>query len=538
MNHVPVIEDTVSDLMAGNAMRYAEKGAFVFDDLEYSWKAADEITDRIALQLLEQGSVKGSHIGFWSLNTIELVFYLIACMKIGAVTAVINYSYRTYELENTVRRADIQKLYIGENKKGSDYRSMAEKVRKVYPELLEIRDLHQDYRTVNERYPLETRLSDHDVRLLREHKDGICSNDVLCITFTSGTSAVPKAVMLTQKNVISDVKLFAERMQAESHDVLLAPLPLFHSSGMSGMLLFALCTGMKAIVLRMFKAEEVLRSIGHYHVTVMMAVPSMFELLTGNEHFAEYDTSSLRVAQTSGASVEQKSFLAAVKKLKIKHLIMGYGQTECAPLITATLYEDDLNKAVKTAGLPLPSVEVRIWNLEKDQSAASGEKGEIQVRGPITMKGYYKAEEENQKKFTRDGWLRTADEGFLDGQGRLHFTARLSDMIIRHGENISPVEIENVVRSGMKGIRAVKAVGVRKEIVEEEIACLVQSDSGTVGPDEVRGCVREMLASYKVPKYVFQIKEFPMTATGKIDLKKTKDMAEELVHAAEEKEKE
>ena len=122
-----------------------------------------------------------------------------------------------------------------------------------------------------------------------------------------------------------------------------------------------------------------------FHVTVMMAVPSMFELLTGNEHFAEYDTSSLRVAQTSGASVEQKSFLAAVKKLKIKHLIMGYGQTECAPLITATLYEDDLNKAVKTAGLPLPSVEVRIWNLEKDQSAASGEKGEIQVRGPITM---------------------------------------------------------------------------------------------------------------------------------------------------------
>jgi fatty-acyl-CoA synthase len=209
---------------------------------------------------------------------------------------------------------------------------------------------------------------------------------------------------------------------------------------------------------------------------------------------------------------------------------MGYGQTECAPLVTITLYDDDIQTVTETVGLPLPDVQVRIWDLENDCRMPTGEVGEIQVRGVITMKGYYNAEEENKKKFTSDGWLKTTDAGFLDERGYLHFATRISEIIIRHGENISPAEIESVVRQFSDDIAEVKVVGVAEEIVQEEIVCLLQTKSLRIDPDGLKCYVHKMLASYKVPKYIFQLDEIPLTVTGKIDQGAIKRIAEKLVN--------
>ena len=153
------------------------------------------------------------------------------------------------------------------------------------------------------------------------------------MTFTSGTTKLPKPVMLSYYNLVNNARQFTARMHVERSrgDVLMAPLPLFHSSGMTGMLFHSLVTGVPTVLHRMFRAEQALRDIEAYHVSVLMAVPSMLELLADDPHRAHCDLSSLRVGQSSGASITPEKLLRIVQNLGFRHFLMGYGQTECSP---------------------------------------------------------------------------------------------------------------------------------------------------------------------------------------------------------------
>jgi len=528
METIPLIRVTTAQILKDNAQKYPEKTAYIFDDRRYSWQETDEITDKVAMYLIRCGIEKGDHVGFWSVNHIGLVFFLLAAMKIGAVPVVINYSYRVYELGNVLRRARVEYFFLGERKKNADYRAMAEQVLPHCPELKQIREL----------LPVLQELpgmcfSHQERNNLQQKKERVQPDDVACITFTSGTTKVPKPVMLTHYNLINNARQFTFRMRVspENNDVMVAPLPLFHSSGITGMLYHGLVTAITAIIHPMFRVEKALADIVRYRVSVLMAVPSMLEMLAEQAKTGSYDLSSLRVGQSSGSAITPERLLQVVSKLGIKHFLMGYGQTECSPLVTTTLYDDDLPKATASAGLPLPYVQMRIWDCKQQAECEAGQVGEIQVQGFNVMKGYFDSPEENQEKFTSDGWLKTTDLGYVDSEGRLHFVARSSEIIIRHGENISPAEIEAVARQFSNEITAVKVVGVPEPIVQEEIACLVQTNSEALDLQELRQYIKGMLASYKVPKYMLKVTELPMTATGKIDHAAVKRIAEDYASA-------
>lgn len=531
MEQVPLIEATAGDLLARNASFYPSYAAFFFDGDIYTWRDLDRMTDCAALQLLGKRITKGCHVGFWSVNHICLVVWLLAAMKIGAIPVVINYSYKTFELENVLRRARVEHLLLGEDKKGSDYWAMARQVQSACPMLRSVSRIE---------LPQTCELSLEDTTQLARCRRLVGAEDVACITFTSGTTRVPKPVMLTYYNLVNNARQFSSRMHVEKQrgDVLMAPLPLFHSSGMTGMLFHGLVTGVPTVLHRMFRAEEALRDIQKYQVTVLMAVPSMLEMLAEYPDRTKYDLSSLRVGQSSGSAITPEKLLYVVYSLGFRHFLMGYGQTECSPLVTTTLYEDDLLRATATAGLPLPHVELRIWDLEQDKPLSAGQTGEIQVRGFNTMKGYYDLPRENEEKYTPDGWLKTTDLGYLDEEGRLHFVARSSEIIIRHGENISPAEIESVVARYSDAVLAVKVVGVPEQIVQEEIACAVQLKAGTLNTAALQTYIKSVLASYKVPKYIFQVEQFPMTATGKIDQAAVKRLAEDYAAKIKQKQEE
>lgn len=536
LGNIPLVRETISDRMAQNRLLYPNQTAFIFDDKEYTWKEADEITDHIAIAMHRKGVRKGSLLGFWSLSTVQMVFYLIGAMKIGGIPVVINYSYRSFELKKIVRKVHIERLYLGEYKKGADYESMALEVKAGCPYMQEICHMESNPGELRRIYG-EQHVADKAERSeLSKCKKAVNAEDVISIIFTSGTTKTPKPVMLTHYNVLNNARQFAARMHVshEAQDVLLAPLPLFHSSGLTGMLCFSLTAGIPVIIQRMFRAEEALQAIERYHVTVLMAVPSMLELMACSYSSKKYDISSLRIGQTSGAGISAGKLRKIIDILGFDHFMMAYGQTECSPLVTTTLFEDDWAIIAETVGKPLPYVEVRIWDLEKNSELPPGKTGEIQVRGFNIMKGYYQCEEENKEKFTADGWLRTTDAGFLDERGYLHFVTRISGLIIRHGENISPAEVENVIEQYSSVIAAVKVVGVTADIVQEEVACLIKCRSGRIDPDDLKCFVKKMLASYKVPKYVIQVEEFPMTATGKIDLAAAKHLAEEYAAAQRE----
>lgn len=539
-------EATIAALISEHAEKYPDKTAFIFDNHFYSWRQVDRCTDRIAAGMLKKGIIKGTHLGFWSMNHAAAVFYLLAAMKIGVVCAVINYSYHEFELKNVLQEADIEFLYLGEYKKGLDYRAMVQAVGLDCPKLRCVEDMLPVFESLFDP-GAECETAPEDKEMLEGAKMEVGPEDVLVITFTSGTTMVPKMVMLTQRSVIFDVTQFTRRMRIGPDDILLAPLPLFHSSGISGMLVFAVVTGITAVIHHSFIAKTALKDIERYKVTAILAVPSMLELLIRDDAFEAADVSSLRVVQSSGSAVTVESLRRIMRKLGIRHLLMGYGQTECSPLVTMTLYEDDERTMTETVGCPLCGVRVRIWDKctgkpaqaicrsmvtldeEAGCEAATGRTGEIQVCGPNVMKGYYKNESENLKKFTSDGWLKTGDAGFMDERGYLHFVARISDIIIRHGENISPLEIEYVVEQSDKNIIKAKAVGVQSEIVQEDIACFVQVKEEAFDPEAIKACVRRTLASFKVPKYVFRVDSFPITGTGKIDQAALKRLAEKLV---------
>lgn len=527
----PLLECTAAQLLRAHAAQIPDETAYIFDGQRFTWQQTEQLAEQAAMELLALGVKKNTHVALWSVNSITLVVYLLAAMKLGAVPVVINYSYRAYELRGVLQRSDAELLLLGEPKKNADYRKLAQTVQPDCPRLRQIVQLQ---------LPPAQSLSKAQFEMLAQLEAAVTCQDTACITFTSGTTKLPKPVMLSYYNLVNNARQFTARMHVERTrgDVLMAPLPLFHSSGMTGMLFHSLVTGVPTVLHRMFRAEQALRDIEAYHVSVLMAVPSMLELLADDPNRAQYDLSSLRVGQSSGASITPEKLLRIVQNLGFRHFLMGYGQTECSPLVTTTLYEDDLVTATATAGLPLPHVELRIQDLPSGAICAADQTGEIQVRGFNTMQGYYRADRENAEKYTADGWLKTTDLGWLDKTGRLHFAARSSEIIIRHGENISPAEIEAVAGQFSRDILAVKAVGVPEPVVQEEIACVVQTNGAVIDPDALRAYIKSVLASYKTPKYVVFVKEFPMTATGKIDQAAVKQLAADYAAAQKRKQEE
>lgn len=201
------------------------------------------------------------------------------------------------------------------------------------------------------------------------------------------------------------------------------------------------------------------------------------------------------------------------------HLQPSYGQTETSPCIAIADWDDPNEVKAVSAGHVIGHVEIRIMDLDNGALVADGQDGEIQVRGYNVMMGYYNLPEANAKVFTEDGWLRTGDVGHFDERKELHITGRIKEMIIRAGENISPREIEHAIRR-YEGIADVKVVGVPAQVLQEEIAaCVIARPGARINQERMLSYLKNRLADYKVPAYVFWFDAFPMNASGKIDLK-------------------
>ena len=209
------------------------------------------------------------------------------------------------------------------------------------------------------------------------------------------------------------------------------------------------------------------------------------------------------------------------------HLQPSYGQTETSPCIAIADWDDPNEIKAVSAGHVVEHVKARIADLATGKEAAPGKAGEIQVQGYNVMLGYYHLPQANAKVFTEDGWLRTGDIGYFDETGELHITGRLKEMIIRAGENISPREIELAIRR-YEGVADVKVVGVPAQVLQEEIAaCVIPKPGVQIDKERMLSYLKQHLADYKVPAYVFWFEKFPMNASGKIELKELRKEAAE-----------
>ena len=245
--------------------------------------------------------------------------------------------------------------------------------------------------------------------------------------------------------------------------------------------------------------------------------------------FNLFDLSSLRTGIMAGALCPIETMNNVMEKMNLKELIIVYGLTESSPGMTATRVTDSPTIRSTTVGRAYPAVEVKVADPETGKELQPGEQGELCCRGYNVMKGYYKNEEATANAIDAEGWLHSGDLGVMDENGYFRVTGRIKDLIIRGGENIYPREIENYLYT-LPGIEAVEVVGVASEKYGEEVGAFIKRKAGyELTEEDVIDFCRGKIARFKIPKYIFFVHEFPMTASGKIQKYKLREIALEAI---------
>jgi len=332
------------------------------------------------------------------------------------------------------------------------------------------------------------------------------------ILYTSGTTAKPKGVMLAENQFDSNCNGFLQHLHFTSEDRVIVALPLFHSFG--NIMAWALLrSGATLILLQQFQPKTILDSIARHKATLLPLVPTIYSFLVQLYARGGYDVSSLRYCISGGASLPE-ILLKRVEEVLDVTVIEGYGLTETSPVIAVNTMKN--GSVPGSVGLVLPNVELEIVH-EGGNPVMHGEVGEIRVRGETVMKGYWNKPNETAETLSEDGWLRTGDLGHMDEKGRLFISAgRIKDLIIRAGENVSPLAIENTLMIH-PAISEVAAVGIADERIGEKVKVFAVLREGTqVTAEELKKFCHKKLPAFMIPD-LFQFIEFlPKTATGKI----------------------
>jgi long-chain acyl-CoA synthetase len=330
------------------------------------------------------------------------------------------------------------------------------------------------------------------------------------LLYTSGTTGNPKGVMLTHHNLLTNALAVAELCQPAPRDMMLHVLPLSHSFGVLCMNLDAVL-GSRSVILPRFDTKRVFESIHEFRVKRFSAVPTMFIALCHYPERERYDCSSLEIVSNGGAALPEEVRLEFERLFKCK-VRGGYGLSETAPTVTA--YADDEEYRPWSAGRPIPGVEVCIQDPDGKHLAA-GERGEICVRGPNLMTGYWN-DPAATAAVMRAGWLRTGDVGYLDADGYLFITDRMKDIIIKGGENISPRQVEEAIHTH-PAVAEVAVIGLPDATLGEEVCAVVVLRAGHAATEaELREHAGRFVGKFKVPARVVFRPALPKSGVGKV----------------------
>lgn len=505
-------------------------------DLRFTWKEFNERVDNMAKGLLSIGVKKGSNVGIWATNVPDWLTFLYAGAKIGAVLVTVNTNYKQQELEYIVKDADLHTLCITEGVFDGSFVDMVYTMlpelkssqrgymqSKKFPEMRNIVFIGQEkYRgmyNTPEILLLGSNISDSK---LEEAKSRVDCHDVVNMQYTSGTTGFPKGVMLTHYNIANNGYFTGVGMDFTAEDKLCCCVPLFHCFGLTLATMNILTHGATQVMVERFDPLLVLASIHKERCTVLYGVPTMFIAELNHPMFSMFDLTSLRTGIMAGALCPIELMKAVTEKLHITHITSVYGLTECSPGMTHTVVSDSFETRCTTVGKEYPFTEVKILDPETGEECPTGVQGEVCCRGYAVMKGYYKNPEATSEAIDANGFLHSGDLGVKDEEGYFRITGRIKDMIIRGGENIYPREIEEFLYQ-LEGVQDVQVAGIPSKKYGEEVAAYIIPQEGVLLTEEVvKDFCRGQIARHKIPRYVFFLKEYPLTGSGKIQKFKLK----------------
>jgi fatty-acyl-CoA synthase len=303
-------------------------------------------------------------------------------------------------------------------------------------------------------------------------------------------------------------------------------VPLFHCFGCVLGVLAAFTHGAGLYPLETFDALKVLETIDRERCTALYGVPTMFLAELDHPEFARFNTESLRTGIMAGALCPEPLMRRVIDEMRMRELTIVYGLTETSPALTQTPRTADLIERTQTVGRVLPEVDLRIVDPQTGEDCAPGVDGELWAKGYVVMTGYFQMPEATAATITSDGWLKSGDQASIDGEGRVRITGRIKDIIIRGGENIAPKEVEDVLRRH-PSIADASVYAIKSEFFGEEVAAALRCKPGaTIDADTVQSFCRDRLARSKIPRYIRVVDEFPLTASGKIQKFRLREMHE------------
>jgi long-chain acyl-CoA synthetase len=343
-------------------------------------------------------------------------------------------------------------------------------------------------------------------------------NDVVVQMYTSGTTGVPKGVLTTHRNLAA-AAVTSVCWAFDGDTVSLTPLPLFHIGGI-GWVYCGLWHGAATILVSEFEPDAVLDDLARLHVTNPIFVPAMLQMLCAVPGAAARDYSALRTITYGASPITTTALRAALRTFRAP-MIGLYGLTESTGGVVHLDGDDHdadgpRQHLLRSAGRPYPWVELRIVDPRSGRDQPAGIMGEVWLRAPNVMAGYFNRPAETAATITSDGWLRTGDGGYLDDEGYLFLTDRVKDMIVSGGENIYPIEVEEVLAEH-PDVADVAVIGVPDERWGEAVKALVIPRHGaTPSPETLVAFARERLAGYKLPRSMDFVADLPRTPTGKV----------------------
>ena len=534
---------TLSDWLEHWAAETPDKEYIVYSDrnLRFTWKTFNERVENMARGLISIGVTRGTNVGIWAQNVPDWLTFLYATAKIGAVAVTVNTSFQTEELSYLLKDSDMHTLCMTDGVAGNNYTDI---IYDLVPEL----KTTQRGKFKSERFPelknvvyigqekyrgmyntAEILLLGNNVEndeLIRLRNLTSCQ-DVVNMQYTSGTTGFPKGVMLTHHNIVNNGYLTGVHMKFTPEDKCCICVPLFHCFGVVLATMCCLTHGSTQVMVERFDPLITLASIHKERCTVLHGVPTMFIAELNHPMFSLFDMSSLRTGIMAGALCPIE-LMRQVNEKMFMDITSVYGMTETSPGMTQTRVDDTFEVRCSTVGREYEFTEVKVLNPENGEECPVGVQGEICCRGYNVMKGYYNNPEATAQVIDKNGFMHSGDLGIKDANGNYRITGRIKDMIIRGGENISPKEVEDYLYK-IPEVKDVQVVAVTSPKYGEDVgAFIILKDDCELTPEDVRDFCKNHIARYKIPRYVFFIKQFPMTGSGKIQKFRLREMALEI----------
>ena len=499
----------LQDLLTRAIARDASKIAVIDADRTYTYAQLGEYSDRLASALAGLGVIPGDRVAILAPNCVEFVIAFYGIVKAGAIVTTINSGYREREIAHQLNDSGAETLIVHPALK-----PMSDSARSETPALSREIVIEPDSSNANSFWGLLENASPTPPSI---PVDPV--NDVAVLPYSSGTTGLSKGVMLTHFNLVANVQQFLDRKDEASvinaDDVLLTHLPLFHIYGMNVLMNGAIGAGCTQVMMGRFDMDEFLELNSRHRVSMLFTVPPVGLGLTQYPAVADYDLSAIRVGFFGAAplSAEMQQRIQNVLGFPI---IQGYGMTEASPVTHADFLEPHLVRP-GSIGPALPDTEQKVVDVETGETEVRpGESGELMVRGPQVMKGYYNNPEATRDTLTEEGWLHTGDIVRMDPDGYVWVLDRLKELIKYKGFQVPPAELEGVLLEH-PGISDAAVIG-KEDLESGEIpkAFVVTTPDSELSADDVMSFVAERVATFKHVREVEFIDAVPKNPSGKI----------------------